>query len=215
MHRDGFCRFCCHTAWVGSPCSGWQRLPVAIQRCCSGQGWDARAPGCGGEPGWAPRTVCCWTTPGASTWHAAESWGSESADLDINKNERNGLLSVWITTLTWIIDHEMDYWEAHKNIIGQFVQGALPDFKIPNLNEIKLLNIVKGCGEMSYICGRFDLLFHHSRYALHLLSWNWVTSHVQARALHLALARSQLSLVRTSSLFSMSFGRPWKWKWKV
>ena len=50
-------------------------------------------------------------------------------------------MSVWITTLTWIIDHEMDYWEAHKNIIGQFVQGALPDFKIPNLNEIKLLNI--------------------------------------------------------------------------
>ena len=39
------------------------------------------------------------------------------------------------TALTWIIDHEMDYWEAHKNIIGQFVQRALSNFEIPNLKN--------------------------------------------------------------------------------
>ena len=29
----------------------------------------------------------------------------------------------------------MDYGEAHKDIIGQFVQSALPDFEIPNLRN--------------------------------------------------------------------------------
>ena len=75
-----------------------------------------------------------------------------------------------------------------------------------------MLNMFKADGEMSYVCGRLDLLLHHCGDALHLRPRHGVTGHVQTRALHLAFTRSQLGLVRTSSLFSMSLGRTWKWK---
>ena len=63
--------------------------------------------------------------------HAGQGGGVEGGQL-----WANGHTGYWPAGLTGVVDHQMDYLEAHEHVILQPHYTAVPDFEVANLKPM-------------------------------------------------------------------------------